>query len=68
MNTLTWLNSTGSYFSQIVSLSSFPVESFSSSGWESLVNLIMWLLNNPFFYIIIWIIVIMTILPTVDDE
>ena len=68
MNTLTWLSSTWNYFSQIISLSSFPVDSFSVSGRTTLVNLIMSLLNNPFFYIIIWIIVIMSVLPTVEDE
>ena len=62
-----WLGSTGSYFAQVASLSSTPVSWFTSSHWSSLVNLIMTLLNNPFFYIIIWIIVIMSILPKFED-
>jgi len=52
----------------VLSLSSTPVNSFSSGGWSSLVSLIMSLLTNPFFYAIIGIIVIMSILPTVEDE
>ena len=52
----------------MLSLSSTPVNSFSSGGWSSLVSLIMSLLTNPFFYAIIGIIVIMSILPTVEDE
>ena len=68
MNVLSWLSATWTYFNQVISLSSSPINSFSSSGWSSLVNLIMSLLTNPFFYCVIWIIVIMTILPTVEDE
>ena len=62
------LASTGSYFNQIISLSSFPVSWFTSWNWSSLVSLIMSLLTNPFFYAVIGIIVIMSILPTVEDE
>lgn len=67
MNVLSGLSSTWTYFSQIASLSSTPISSFSSSGWSSLVSLIMWLLNNPFFYVVIGIIVIMSVLPTFED-
>jgi len=62
------LSSTGSYFNQIISLSTTPLSSFSVGGWSSLVSLIMSLLNNPFFYCVIWIIVILSILPAVDDD
>ena len=64
---LSWLSSTWNYFNQVLSLSASPVSSFTVSGWDSLVSQIMWLLSNPFFYGIIWIIVIMSILPTVED-
>lgn len=50
------------------SLSTTPVSSFTSVNWSSLVNLIMSLLQNPRFLWFIGIILIMTILPTVDDE
>lgn len=56
------------YFKQIISLSSSPVSSFSSSNWDSLVSLLTSVLTNPFFYAVIWIIVILSILPTVDDD
>ena len=62
------LASTWSYFNQIISLSTSPVDSFSVGGWSSLISLIMSLLQNPFFYGVIGIIVILTILPTVEDE
>ena len=52
----------------MLSLSSYPIGSFSSSGWNSLVSLLSWLLHNPFFYVVIGVIVIMSILPTVDDD
>ena len=64
----TWLSSTWSLFNQVISLSSSPVSSFTSSNWSSLVSLIMSLLNNPFFYAVIGIIIVMSILPTVEDE
>lgn len=63
-----WLSSTWSYFNQVLSLSSSPVNSFTSTNWSSLVSLLMSLLTNPFFYCIIGVIVIMAILPTVEDE
>ena len=63
-----WLYSTWTYFNQVLSLSPFPISSFSSVGWNSLVSLLTWLLTNPFFYAVIGVIVIMSILPTVDDD
>lgn len=68
MNVLSWLSSTWTYFNQVLSLSTSPTSVFSVGGWSSLVDLIMSLLTNPFFYWIIGIIVIMTILPTVEDD
>lgn len=68
MNVLSGLSSTWTYFNQVLSLSTSPTSSFSVASWSSLVDLIMSLLTNPFFYWIIGIIVIMTILPTVDDD
>ena len=62
------LSSTWQLFNQVLSLSTTPQNSFSIVNWSGLVDLIMSLLNNPFFYWIIGIILIMTILPTVDDE
>ena len=62
------LSSTWQLFNQVLSLSTTPQSSFSIVNWSGLVDLIMSLLNNPFFYWIIGIILIMTILPTVDDE
>lgn len=66
--TLNGLSSTWTYFNQIISLSDSPISSFSVSGWTQLVDLIMSLLNNPFFYWVIWIIVIMSVLPSFNDE
>lgn len=63
-----WLQNTWTYFNQIISLSSSPIDSFSVGGWSSLVSLIMSLLQNPFFYCVIGVIVILTILPTVEDD
>lgn len=54
-------------FNQVASLSTTPLWGFTSSNWSSLVDLLMSVLTNPFFYCIIWIIVIMTILPTFED-
>ena len=68
MNVFNGLSSTWSYFNQVLALSTTPIDSFTVGGWSSLVSLIMSLLSNPFFYWIIWIIIIMTILPTVDDD
>lgn len=68
MNTLSGLASTGSLFNQVISLSKFPLDSFSSSWWSGLVSLLSSVLTNPFFYGVIWVIVVMTILPTVDDD
>lgn len=50
------------------SLSTTPLSSFSTWNWSSLVNLIMSLLTNPYFYWFIAVIVIMSILPTFDDD
>lgn len=66
--TLNGLSSTWTYFNQIVSLSSSPVGSFTITNWDSLVDLILSLLTNPFFYAIMGVVVIMWILPTVDDD
>lgn len=62
------LSSTGSYFNQVLSLSSSPINSFTTTNWDNLIDLIMWLLTNPFFYWIVGIILILNILPTVEDE
>ena len=67
MNVLSWLSATWTYFNQVLSLSTTPVSSFSVGGWDSLVSLIMSLLSNPFFYWVIGIIVIMWILPSVEE-
>ena len=66
--TLSQLSSTWTYFNQILSISSSPVSDFTVSGWSSLVSLITWLLTNPFFYGIILLLLVMTILPTFDDD
>ena len=62
------LSSTWTYFNQVLSLSTTPWGGFTSVNWTSLVSLLSSLLHNPFFYAIIGIIVIMSILPTVDNE
>lgn len=62
-----WLSSTWSYFNQVLSISSSPVSWFTSSYWQSLVDLIMSLLTNPFFYTIIGIILVMSLLPKFED-
>lgn len=62
-----WLSSTGAYFNQVLSLSATPTWVFTNANWIALKDLLMWVLTNPFFYCIIGIIVILTILPTVDD-
>ena len=64
---MTWLNWTGAFY-QIVSLSSTPTWVFTTTNWSSLVSLLMSLLTNPFFLWVIGIIVIMTILPSVEDD
>lgn len=57
------------YFNQVLSLSSFPIGSwFTSTNWSALIDLLMSVLTNPFFYAIIWIIVVLSILPKFDDE
>lgn len=68
MNVLSWLSSTWTYFSQVVSLSNHPVSVPVMDNWSSLVDLISWLLTNPFFYWIIGVILLMGILPSVDDD
>lgn len=55
-------------FNQVISLSTTPLSSFSVGGWNSLISLLMSLLTNPFFYGVIGVIIIMGILPTVEDE
>ena len=67
MNVLNWLSSVWTYFNQVLSLSSTPVGAFTNSNWVALSNLLLSLLTNPFFYCIIWIIVIMSILPSFED-
>ena len=62
------LQSTTSYMNQIRSLSTTPVGSFTTTHWVELKDLIMNLLTNPYFYGFIALIVIMSILPTVDDD
>lgn len=63
-----WMSATWTLFNQVISLSSSPIGSFTSSNWVALKDLLMSVLTNPFFYWIIAIIVIMTILPTVEDD
>lgn len=62
-----WLASTWSYFNQVLSLWTSPMSGFSSAGWTSLVNLLMSLLTNPFFYAIIGIILVMSLLPKFEE-
>lgn len=68
MHYFDWLASTWDYFNQIITLSSFPTSSFNTFNWVALRDLLLSVLSNPFFYGVIWIILIMTILPTVDDD
>ena len=68
MNVFSGLSSTWTYFNQVLSLSTTPTNIFYVDNWSSLVSLISWLLTNPFFYGIIWIILLMGILPTIDDD
>lgn len=68
MNVLNSLSSTWQYFNQVLSLSTTWEPWFTVVNWSSLVSLLMSVLTNPFFYWIIGIIVIMSILPTFDDD
>lgn len=62
-----WYDKTTAFW-QIFSLSSSPVNDFTISNWSGLVDTIMYLLNNPRFLCFIGVILLMSILPTVDDE
>lgn len=68
INMFSGLQSTTTYMNQIWSLSDSPINSFTTTNWSSLVDLLLSLLTNPIFYWFIGLILIMSILPTVDDD
>ena len=63
----TWLRATWDYFYQVISLAPKPVTWFVNNYRTDLVSLLEWLLTNPFFYAIIGIILLMSILPKFED-
>lgn len=64
----TWLANPSNYFNQVISLWTSPSTQFTSSNWDSLVSLLTSVLTNPFFYAVIGVIVVLSILPKVQDE
>ena len=63
-----WLSDSSYYFNEVISLGTTPMDSFTSYGRSGLVADIMDLLTNPIFLWFIGVIVIMSILPTVNDD